>query len=207
LPDGNPAPPGRLYLHPAIIFASLNPRHRSQEKVMPVLAAAPHQTTSYYAHTLRMTLMYAERLLADIPEDRFAHMPFPKLNHPAFNVGHLSLYPNRLFTMLGRPDLVIDKPGYPALFQAGTECVEQDGRYPSKDELVSYYLERYRAMLAHLPEISDETLARDNPVEGRSREMFPTIGAAMCFLLNNHHMVHLGQISAWRRVMGLGSAM
>jgi hypothetical protein len=173
---------------------------------MPALAV-PHQSTSYFQQPVRATLGYAERLLADIPADRFAHMPIPKLNHPAFNIGHLSLYPNRLFNMLGRPDLVIDKPGYPTLFQAGTECVEQDGRYPSKDELVSYYFERYRAMLAHLPEISDETLARDNPIEGRLRDMFPTIGAALCFMLNNHQMAHLGQISAWRRLMGMGSAM
>ena len=151
--------------------------------------------------------MYAERLLTDIPADRFAHMPVAKLNHPAFNVGHLSLYPNRLFTMLGRPDLVVEKPGYPALFQAGTECVEQDGRYPLKDELVSYYFNRYRAMQAHLPEISDEAMSRPNPMEGRMRDLFPTIGEAMCFMLHNHQMAHLGQISAWRRVMGMASAM
>lgn len=173
---------------------------------MPAIAA-PLQTALYFQHTLRMTLGYAERLLADIPADRFAHMPVPKLNHPAFNIGHLSLYPNRLFTMLGRADLVIEKPGYPALFQAGVECVEQDGRFPSKDELVAYYLERYRAMLALLPEVTDDMLSRDNPIEGRLREMFPTIGAAMCFMLNNHQMMHLGQISAWRRVMGMGPAM
>lgn len=168
---------------------------------------APPQATFYFQQPLHMTLGYAERLLADIPADRFAHMPLPKLNHPAFNIGHLSLYPNRLFTMLGRPDLEVDKAGYAALFAAGTECVEQDGRYPSKDELVSHYFERYRAMLAHLPETSDETMSRANPMEGRMRELFPTIGEAMCFMLHNHQMMHLGQISAWRRVMGMGSAM
>ena len=109
--------------------------------------------------------------------------------------------------MIGRKDLVREKPGYAELFQAGVECVEQDGRYPAQDELVTYYFDRYRTISELLPNISDETLQLPNPIEGRMRELFPTIGAAMNFLLNNHNMVHLGQISAWRRAAGLGPAI
>jgi hypothetical protein len=36
--------------------------------------------------------------------------------------------------------------------------------------------------------------------------MFPTIGGAVNFLLVGHVQMHLGQVSTWRRVMGLGSA-
>ncbi|MEY4102879.1 MAG: hypothetical protein RL461_81, partial [Planctomycetota bacterium] len=43
--------------------------------------------------------------------------------------------------------------------------------------------------------------------EGVFKERFPVLGQAVLFLCNNHQMMHLGQISAWRRVMGLGSAM
>ena len=169
--------------------------------------AAPPRMTDFMAFALRQPLAYAERILKDIPADRFAHMPIPRMNHPAFCIGHLSLYPNRLLNMIGRKDLVREKPGYAELFQAGVECVEQDGRYPAKDELVTYYFDRYRTISELLPNISDETLQLPNPIEGRMRELFPTIGAAMNFLLNNHNMVHLGQISAWRRAAGLGPAI
>ena len=174
---------------------------------MSVATAARPQTTTYFGDALRRSIGYGEMLVKDIPADKFAHMPIPNLNHPAFCIGHLSLYPNRVLNMVGKSALIVDKPNYTALFVAGTPCVEQDGRYPAKDEIVAYYLDRYRAIEKVLPEISDEMLRRENPIEGRLRELFPTIGSAMCFLLNNHHMTHLGQVSAWRRVMGLGSVM
>jgi hypothetical protein len=36
--------------------------------------------------------------------------------------------------------------------------------------------------------------------------MFPTVGGAVNFLCGGHNMMHLGQISTWRRAAGLGSA-
>ena len=49
-------------------------------------------------------------------------------------------------------------------------------------------------------------VAKGNPAEGRMKELFPTIGAVSAFLLSGHQMSHFGQISAWRRFVGLGSA-
>jgi hypothetical protein len=43
-------------------------------------------------------------------------------------------------------------------------------------------------------------------MEGRMKELFPTVGAAVNFLVVGHTQSHLGQISVWRRLMGLGSA-
>jgi len=173
---------------------------------MPATIAAP-RISDYLTHSLQRSVSYAERILKDIPADKFAHMPHPQMNHPAFCVGHLSLYPNRMFNMLGRKNLMIERPGYPELFQAGAPCVEQDGRYPAKDELLAYFFERNRALNELLPTLSDGDFARENPIEGRFRENFPTIGLAMNFLVGSHNMVHLGQISAWRRAIGMGPAM
>jgi len=44
-----------------------------------------------------------------------------------------------------------------------------------------------------------------NPMGGRMSEMFPTMGSAVMFMCGSHMQMHLGQISAWRRVMGMGS--
>jgi hypothetical protein len=165
------------------------------------------RTAQYFTHCLRMTLEYAERLVADIPAEIFAHIPHPQMNHPAFCIGHLSLYPNRLFAMLNRTELVVEKAGFPELFQAGVACVEQDGRYPHKDVIVAYYLERYRKMSEILPNVDENAFAKPNPVEGKMRERMPLVGMAVNFLLNNHNMMHLGQVSAWRRAVGLGPAL
>lgn len=174
---------------------------------MPATTAAPPQTADYIVAALRRTIGFAELLVKDIPPDKFAHKPHPNMNHPAFCMGHLSLYPNRIFTVIGQPKLIVEKPRFAELFQAGCACVEQDGRYPHKDEIVSYYMERYNAALKTIAAVPDEVFQRENPLEGRLKEIFPFVGMAVNFLLNNHNMMHLGQISAWRRAVGLGSVM
>ena len=169
--------------------------------------AAPARTVDYIVPCIRRAIGFAEKLVNDIPAQQFAHMPHPTMNHPAFCIGHLSLYPNRVFNIIGQPKLIKEKPGYPELFQAGVACVEQDGRYPHKDEIVSYFMERYNAVATALASVPDEVLQRENPMEGRMREIFPLVGIAVNFLTNNHLMMHLGQVSAWRRAVGLGSVM
>ena len=69
------------------------------------------------------------------------------------------------------------------------------------------FLAGHRAVLEALRAVDDEVLGRQNPGEGRLRDMCPTIGAAVNFLMCAHTMVHLGQVSAWRRAVGLPPAM
>ncbi len=153
------------------------------------------------------TLGYGEALLKDIPAEKFAHSPVPNLNHPAFNIGHLSLYPDHIFKLMGRPELTKPKEGWEDRFKAGAVCENDPSKYPGKEELVAHYLDRYRALAEFLREEADDVLERDNPAEGRFKEIFPTMGIVINFMANNHQMMHLGQISTWRRMIGLGSAM
>lgn len=174
----------------------------------PTTPEAYASAAAYYmAVPARYSLEYALGLVKDIPADKFAHMPHSNMNHPAFNIGHLAIYPNRLFTLIDRKDLIVENPRYTELFAAGVQCVEQDGRYPDKTEIVNSFTTGYRKVLDVLPTVSDEVLARQNPIEGRMRERFPLIGVAVNFLLSAHTMTHLGQISAWRRAIGLPSVM
>ncbi|MFO0873839.1 MAG: DinB family protein [Phycisphaerales bacterium] len=169
--------------------------------------AAPNFTGSLIASALERGIGYAEALAKDIPADRFDHSPMPNLNHPAFNFGHLSLYPNRILNLLGKPELVVDKPGWDKLFAAGVACVEGNGQYPPKQEIVDFFLDRHRAAVAVVRETTEDVLAQPNPIEGRMREVFPRIGNAVLFMMTSHVMMHLGQISAWRRTVGLPSVM
>lgn len=157
--------------------------------------------------TLERTLDYAHRVLDDIPADRFCLRPHPTMNHPAFCVGHLSLYPHRLASILGRPEAVAPAPdGWQELFAAGTPCVDDDGRYPQKDALLETLYDRHAAAQRLLEGVSDAQLHQPNPMEGRMRELFPSVGMATAFLTGHHLMLHLGQISAWRRAAGLPAA-
>lgn len=157
---------------------------------------------------LNLALVYADTLVKGIPAETFAHMPRSDFNSPAFCMGHLSVYPVRVLTMLERPDLVVPNPaGWEDLFKAGVPCVDKPGHYPGKEQIVEHFTKGYGACLQALKSTTDEVLGKPSPAEGRMKELFPTVGALVNFLCVGHTQMHLGQISMWRRQMGLGSAM
>lgn len=159
-------------------------------------------------------LMYAEKLLAGVTPETFARLARPgghvvQSNHPAFVFGHLSLYPPRIVQLLGAkaPHVTVTAADE-ALFKSGAECRDDaDGTiYPPMKTMTERFFTGYRAAIEAAAGAEDDVLAQVNPTEGRSRELFPTIGAAFCFSLSGHLQNHLGQMSAWRRAMGLPPA-
>jgi hypothetical protein len=154
---------------------------------------------------------YADRLVKDVPEKLFSRLPVVNgqllnINHPAFVLGHLSLYPIQLAEMSGllRDGMEIPET-YPSLFKMGVACVDDpDGSvYPSKSELIEQYFRATDTLEAKIVEISESVL--DEPLKDAARrEKFGTVGSFLAYLLLAHPQVHFGQISAWRRCMGLG---
>ncbi len=158
---------------------------------------------------LKMVLTLADVLAKDIPASEFARMPAGvKMNSPAFNYGHLSIYPERAFDMIGRSDLARHDAKWTELFSSGKECLDDPtgSVYPPMGELVERFRTRHQLLLQILPDVSDDVMMGTNPME-RLRDRLPTVGAAMAFLVSAHPMGHLGQVSAWRRIKGLGSAV
>lgn len=162
----------------------------------------------------QMGMMYAERLLAGVTRENYARLASPggeaiQSNHAAFVLGHLCLYPSKVLTTLGRPFGESAVPeSYEELFSPGAECRDDAGGtiYPPLEELVHHFQRGHRAALAALHDTEDSVLHAENPNGGRSRELFPTVGAAINFYLTSHVMTHLGQMSAWRRAIGLPAA-
>lgn len=164
------------------------------------------------ADSLVLSLGYAERLLADVPADRFARFATPggvevASNHPAFLYGHLSLYAPRVLLQIGHPAPAVPE-GFALAFAKDAVCRDDaDGDlYPSMDEVLAFFWEGYRMATAALRTASTEILAQPNPAEGRMRELFPTIGSVQTFYCGGHIMMHMGQMSAWRRMEGMGAA-
>jgi DinB superfamily len=158
--------------------------------------------------------VYAESLLKDITARNFARKPsfggtVIDCNHPAFVYGHLGLYGARVLDLSGLSGSSIAAPaGWEDLFKAGAPCRDDpEGTiYPAMDDLTAHFFKSYDAAIAALPTVGDDRFAMPNPNE-KSRETFPTVGGVVGFLMGSHLMLHLGQISTWRRCMGLGSAM
>ena len=162
-------------------------------------------------------LRYGEALAKDIPASQAARKPVGLVNgkqgvidtnHPTFVYGHLSLYASRLWLLRGmdagslNPD-----PKWMDLFKAGAPCLDDPAGtiYPAWGEVITRYRSGYEAAMKELASVPDEVFFRDNPVEA-SRGVFPKVGMALTFIFGSHPGMHFGQVSAWRRCVGMSAA-
>jgi len=161
----------------------------------------------------KLSLGYARRLVADVPADQFARFATINnitvtSNHPAFVYGHLSLYACRIVEQLGGDASAI-KPSssYVEKFSHTAVCVDDpDGTiYPSKDEVIERVMTSYQLAIDTLLNADDAKLLIPNENEAM-RAKFATNGSMQCFYIGGHFMIHMGQVSAWRRMMGYGPA-
>lgn len=164
------------------------------------------------ADSLQLGLDYADRLLKDVTADQFARFATPggqtvESNHAAFVFGHLSLYPGRILEALGHtpPEL---PEGFEQCFSKVATCVDdpEASVYPPMETVVRFFRDTYAAAQQALRAADDNTLQQPNSMGGRMTELFPTIGSMHNFYVGGHLMMHLGQVSAWRRMQGLGTA-
>ena len=168
---------------------------------------------SMIANSCRLGIGYSERLLTNISATDFGRFARPgdtliESNHPAFVFGHLSLYPSRIVQQLGDDaNAILPTEQEEQLFSKDAKCVDDpDGTiYPPMDQIVERFRSAYSVAIESLENAEDATFQNPNPTEGL-RERFPTVGGMHAFYVGGHFMVHMGQLSAWRRMMGMGPA-
>jgi len=158
--------------------------------------------------------MYGEKLLVGVTADQFARQPVGRggiinTNHPAFIYGHLSTYPAFILNILGIQDPGCTNPdGFDKLFSHEATCQDDpDGSiYPAMEAITSHFFRAHKCMFAQIAELPDEQLAAPHGQTGDFFAKFPSRAAVTAFLVGPHPFTHIGQMSAWRRCMGLGSA-
>lgn len=157
--------------------------------------------------------MYAQRLLAGIEASSFARTPVVngkpiQTNHPAWVFGHLATYPVKIGAMVGIIGPGLAAPaGFEDLFKDGTESKDDASGavYPSMDVIAKAFFSTHDALLGAMGDIDDALLLVET-TEEKYRQRFPHVGSRLIFMCNNHVMMHMGQVSAWRRCMGLPPA-
>ena len=163
---------------------------------------------------LALSLNYSRRLLVGVTPDQFARFVRPggqlvESNHAAFVYGHLSLYSSRIIEQLDADaSQLIPTARFQTAFSKDAKCVDDPTGeiYPSMDDITNAYFKGYEACLEVLRAAPDSAFQKPNPSVGRMTELFPTLGSMQAFYVGGHIMMHLGQVSAWRRMLGLGAA-
>lgn len=148
-------------------------------------------------------LHYANRLLRDISDDRMTEQPFPAMNHPTWIIGHLADTCDLMADWL-ESDRICPS-GWNSLFNNQSEPLADKSIYPAKAELIEVFERGHQSITVAFQTVSQDVLEKPLPRESM-RSLFPTVLDGVAFEMTDHEAIHLGQLSAWRRVMGMGRA-
>ncbi len=145
-------------------------------------------------------MQHCRMLVGDIADERLAEQPIAGVNHPAWILGHLAWTADGALGMLGAQKRLSAE--WASLFGRGSKPSAQRGLYPSKDELLRAVEQGYQQVRQEAATANLEQLARSttNPL---TKDTLPTSKEMVAFLLSGHMGVHLGQLSSWRRMIGL----
>jgi DinB family protein len=145
-------------------------------------------------------MQYCRMLVGDIADERMAEQPLPGVNHPAWVLGHLAFSADRARGLLGAKKEL--PAAWTPLFGPGSKPSPSRRDYPSKDELLRAVEEGFERLRQQAAAAVPEQLAQPttNPY---TKHALPTVKDGVAFLLSGHLGVHLGQLSTWRRMIGL----
>ena len=148
----------------------------------------------------RFELGYAAILLADIAEERLCEQPLPGVNHPAWIIGHLANTADSVAAWFGEKPAISDETKKSLGLGSTPSAIRAD--YPSKEELLKLLNETHGRLYRLIEAAGESQLDAPTPFP-RLASNLPTIREALTFILVGHVGVHLGQLSAWRRMLGL----
>ncbi|MEM1109932.1 MAG: DinB family protein [Planctomycetota bacterium] len=147
---------------------------------------------------LRFMQNYGDQLLEGIAAEDFCRQPVPGMNHPAWIIGHLATAADsHAGEAGGQPEL----HGWDKQFGFASELSSDLTDYPGKDELVKAWHDANDRFIDAVSSASPEVLA--GPTRGPLGEMLPQVSDFLAFSLTAHTSLHLGQLSAWRRAVGM----
>ena len=166
-------------------------------------------TIEYIIKQYDFNLEYARALVKDLMSDQMTTIPSNGLeNHPAFTLGHLVSGSALLAEDLGGEFEMPDKWADLFLRKGPGDPRKPDpdkGKYPSKELLLGELEDQHNKVKKLLNSLDKKKLSES--IKWRFSSYMPTLLDIIVFMCVNHEAMHLGQLAAWRRAMGLNSAL
>lgn len=157
-----------------------------------------------YAIELKLNALYTaylHRLVNDIPDERLAQQPHAGMNHPAWILGHLAVAYDFAANYLG---LQTELKRWYSKFAPGSTPIPDRANYPSKEELIGKLAaagDRVRSAIA----TADLSLLAEPHSFDPVRPFLESKGDMLSYILSTHFSGHLGQLSTWRRTVGMNT--
>ena len=153
--------------------------------------------------TYQFNLDRGRVMVKDLLDEQMVWQPHGVVNHPAWILGHLALSSDGLARRLGLESTLPD--GWAETFGAGGVPSGAADDFPGRDRILDELAAQHARVADAVATANPTFFAAPFPDE-RRRQTFPTLGDYAAFVMTAHEGSHIGQIAAWRRAMGLGSA-
>ena len=155
-------------------------------------------------HNYQFNLSFLKMLVENIEEGKMCEQPGGIVNHPAWTLPHLVTGSEFAGQLLGLEPLM--PQDWFAKYGRGSTPSTDPADYPSKTDALAALDAHHARVSAACGNVDPSLLERPTPDED-FRQVMPTVGDALVFLLAAHEAVHIGQITSWRKAMGLPAVM
>jgi len=149
--------------------------------------------------------VYGANLIADLDDSQMALQIAPggkaAANHPAWVYSHLNVYLSVMEAII-KNESFEDPKGHQ--FGMDSKPLSDASVYASKKQLAEDFDAGHERIAQLLTQVGDDVLSNEIKL-ARWEKVMPTAAFALPYLMCNHENIHLGQISAWRRIQGLTS--
>jgi hypothetical protein len=146
-------------------------------------------------------LDYAHKLTDELPAEKWAVQPAPGMNHAAWVIGHLARTSDFAATLIDQQPAVLPE-NWTTVFGPVSTPSADASIYPDGKALLDA-LDSAHQRLAGALQKQDLGILDQPPSVERLKSRFPTLRLFVTHVMLTHEMLHLGQLSAWRRVQGL----
>jgi hypothetical protein len=138
----------------------------------------------------------------DVEDAKMADLPAPGVNHPAWILTHLAVCTDYAAKLFGEPALCPKE--WHQRCGPGSTLVSERSFYASKHDLLSALEAGHARVSEAAGRATEEVLAKPHGVQlAFVKNKFPTVGDLAAHLMTTHTGFHLGQLSLWRRMMGM----
>ncbi|HEX8000528.1 MAG TPA: DinB family protein [Pyrinomonadaceae bacterium] len=151
-------------------------------------------------HSFAYCIDFLREQVADIAADDMVAQPNGIMNHPAWVIGHLTVTCQLLGGVIGLPEWLPDD--WSRRFGTGSVPLADAGSYETKQNALAMLGDAQARISQVVEQLDDSRLDAPFPDESY-REVFPSVRHALTQVLVGHTANHIGQVSVWRRAMGL----
>lgn len=151
-------------------------------------------------HSFAYCLDYLREQVAGVAAPDMVAQPNGIKNHPAWVIGHLTHTCQMLGGVIGLPEWL---PGdWAGRYGTGSMPAADAGLYEAKDDALAALRDAQVRLAEAVGQMEDPRLDQPFPDESY-RDVFPTVRHALTQVLVGHTANHVGQLSVWRRAMGM----